>query len=41
MRSLNYDFEKQQVKVGRDTLFNVLRKYKMLTKKKLIFKLCL
>ena len=34
MKSLNNDFEKQQVKVGRDTLFNVLRKYKMLTLRK-------
>ena len=34
MRSLNQDFEKQQVKVGRDTLFNVLRSYKMLTLRK-------
>ncbi len=34
MRSLNQDFEKQQVKVGRDTLFNVLRAYKMLTLRK-------
>ncbi len=34
MKSLNHDFEKQQVKVGRDTLFNVLRKHKMLTLRK-------
>jgi len=34
MKSLNNDFEKQQLKVGRDTLFNVLRKYKMLTLRK-------
>jgi putative transposase len=34
MKSLNYDFEKQQVKVGRDTLFNVLREHEMLTLRK-------
>ncbi len=34
MKSLNHDFEKQQVKVGRDTLFNVLRKHKMLILRK-------
>ena len=34
MRSLNQDFEKQRLKVGRDTLFNILRKYKMLTLRK-------
>jgi putative transposase len=25
MKSLSNDFEKQQLKVGRDTLFNILR----------------
>ena len=34
MKSLSQDFEKQQVKVGRDTLFNVLREHKMLTLRK-------
>jgi len=34
MKSLNKDFQKQQLKVGRDTLFNVLRKYQMLTLRK-------
>jgi len=34
MKSLNQDFEKQQLKVGRDTLFNVLRKHQMLTLRK-------
>jgi transposase InsO family protein len=34
MKSLNKDFEKQQVKVGRDTLFNVLREHNMLTLRK-------
>lgn len=34
MRSLNHDFEKQQLKVGRDTLFNVLREHGMLTLRK-------
>ena len=34
MKSLNQDFEKQQLKVGRDTLFNVLRKNQMLTLRK-------
>jgi len=34
MKSLNKDFEKQQLKVGRDTLFNVLRKNQMLTLRK-------
>ena len=34
MKSLNQDFEKQQIKVGRDTLFNVLREHKMLTLRK-------
>jgi putative transposase len=34
MKSLNQDFEKQQLKVGRDTLFNILRKHKMLTLRK-------
>ena len=34
MKSLNNDFEKQQLKVGRDTLFNVLRKNQMLTLRK-------
>lgn len=34
MKSLKIDFEKQHVKVGRDTLFNVLRKHKMLTLRK-------
>jgi len=34
MKSLNEEFTKTKVKVGRDTLFNVLRKYKMLTLRK-------
>lgn len=34
MKSLKMDFEKQQVKIGRDTLFNVLREHKMLTLRK-------
>lgn len=34
MKSLNNDFEIQHLKVGRDTLFNVLRAHKMLTIRK-------
>ncbi|WP_034890509.1 IS3 family transposase [Gillisia sp. Hel1_33_143] len=34
MKSLGQDFEKQHLKVGRDTLFNVLREHKMLTLRK-------
>ena len=34
MKSLNKDFENQKVKVGRDTLFNVLREHNMLTLRK-------
>jgi len=34
MKSLKWNFENQHLKVGRDTLFNVLRKYKMLTLRK-------
>jgi len=34
MKSLNNDFEKQQLKVGRDTLFKVLRQHNMLTLRK-------
>ena len=34
MKSLNKDFQKQQLKVGRDTLFNVLRNNNMLTLRK-------
>jgi len=34
MRSLKQDFEKQQVKVGRDSLFNILREHNMLTLRK-------
>ncbi len=34
MKSLNQDFQKQQLKVGRDTLFNVLRNNNMLTLRK-------
>jgi len=34
MKSLNGDFEKQHLKVRRDTLFNVLRGHKMLTLRK-------
>jgi len=34
MKSLQQDFENQEVKVGRDTLFKVLRKHKMLTLRK-------
>ena len=35
MKSLNKDFEKQQLIVGRDTLFKVLREHKMLTLRKI------
>jgi putative transposase len=34
MKSLNCDFEKQHLKVSRNTLFNVLREHKMLTLRK-------
>jgi len=34
MKSLKQDFEKQHLKVGRDTLFNVLREHQMLTLRK-------
>ncbi|MFD2834073.1 MULTISPECIES: IS3 family transposase [Christiangramia] len=34
MRSLNHDFETARLKVGRDTLFNILRKHNMLTLRK-------
>ena len=34
MKSLNQNFEKQQLKVGRDTLFNVLIEHNMLTLRK-------
>ena len=34
MKSLNGDFENQQLKVGRDTLFKVLREHNMLTLRK-------
>lgn len=34
MRSLNNDFETAHLKVGRDTLFNILRKHNMLTLRK-------
>lgn len=34
MKSVYQDFENQNVKVGRDTLFNVLREHKMLTLRK-------
>ena len=34
MKSLNNDFEIQKLKVGRDTLFKVLREHKMLTLRK-------
>ena len=34
MKSLNGDFEKQQLKVGRDTLFKVLKEHNMLTLRK-------
>jgi len=34
IKSLNSDFEMQHLKVGRDTLFNVLREHKMLTLRK-------
>ena len=34
MKSLNNDFEKQHLKLGRDTLFNILREHKMLTLRK-------
>jgi len=34
MKSLEVDFNKANIKVGRDTLFNVLRKHQMLTLRK-------
>ncbi len=34
MKSLNNNFEKQQLQVSRDTLFKVLREYNMLTLRK-------
>jgi len=34
MKSLNEEFTKTNLKVGRDTLFNVLRKHQMLTLRK-------
>jgi len=34
MKSLNHEFEKQQLIVGRDTLFKILREHKMLTLRK-------
>jgi len=34
MKSLNQDFENQQLKVGRDTLFSILREHRMLTLRK-------
>jgi len=34
MKSLKKDFEKQQVKVGRDSLSNILREHNMLTLRK-------
>lgn len=34
IKSLNEDFSKQQLKVGRDALFNVLREHNMLTLRK-------
>ena len=34
MKSLKQDFDNQHIKVGRDTLFNVLRKHQMLTLRK-------
>ena len=34
MKSLDIDFTKANLKVGRDTLFDVLRKYQMLTLRK-------
>jgi len=34
MKSLNNEFKKQQLMVGRDTLFNILREHKMLTLRK-------
>jgi len=34
MKSLHKDFENQRLKVGRDVLFKVLRKYHMLTLRK-------
>ena len=33
-KSLDIDFNKANIKVGRDTLFNILRKYQMLTLRK-------
>jgi len=34
MKSLNVDFNKANIKVGRDNLFSVLRKHQMLTLRK-------
>jgi len=34
MKSLNEDFDKQQLKVGRDALFKILREHNMLTLRK-------
>ena len=34
MKSLKDDFDKNQLKIGRDTLFNILRKHNMLTLRK-------
>ncbi|MFI2744558.1 IS3 family transposase, partial [Zhouia sp. PK063] len=34
IRSLNAEFDKANIKVGRDTLFNVLRAHNMLTLRK-------
>ena len=34
MKSLNVDFTQANIKVGRDTLFNILRKHQMLTLRK-------
>ena len=34
MKSLSQDFEEHKVKVGRDTLFNILREHRMLTLRK-------
>ena len=34
IKSLNVDFKKANLKVGRDTLFNILRKHNMLTLRK-------
>ena len=36
MRSLDHEFTKANLKVGRDTLFNILRKHQMLTLNRIV-----